>query len=83
LRAYSELPNLGIIHAQNLGLLACTQMATGNKVDEEEDQARSEEGVSETRRRVSKLVTHLNPVLVEPTTGNYGGSIKMRYIVTR
>lgn len=81
----SELANFNIVNAENFLLLAGTELEDGqelaNAIKAAEDDASSNEGVEATGEGISKLVAHLDPVSVQPATGNDGIAIKMRYVV--
>ena len=77
----SELSDLSIIDAFDFCLFAAAQMETGNDVDDEEDGARSEEGVEAAGNGISDLVAELLPVVVEESSLDYGVAIKMCYVV--
>ena len=75
IEAYGKLSNLGIVHAHDLRSLASTELQAGDEIDEEEDNAGHDEGVGHAGNGVSKLIAELDPVLVEPTTGNDGATV--------
>lgn len=71
-----EFANLGVIDAQDLSILSGAETKTRDQVHDEEDQAGSAEGVETTTERIRKLVGHLDPVLVQPTTVDTGDAVK-------
>ena len=79
---YSKLANLGIINAQNLIIFGGTETKSRNQVNDEKNDAAAEKGVFKTRDGVSKLVSELDVVMVNPATTNFGRAIEVGYIVT-
>jgi len=77
----SELSDLSIVDAQDLGLLGGAEGEAGNQVHDEEDEAGSTKGIDHSADGIGKLVTKLDVVLVEPSTGDLGEAIKVRYVV--
>ncbi len=77
-----KLANLCVVDTENFGFLTGTEREARDEVHDEEDDAGSTEGVETTRGRVSKLVAELDPVVVEPASGDLGEAIKMCYIVS-
>ncbi|KAI6761597.1 hypothetical protein HG531_002150 [Fusarium graminearum] len=63
-----ELSNLGVVDTLKLSLPVDTQAQSGNKVHEEKDKACDGERVQASADRVSKLITHLCPVMLNPST---------------
>lgn len=61
-----ELANLRIVNAQNLGILSRAKAESRDQVHDEEDKAGAAERVKAATKRVSELVSHLNPMLIEP-----------------
>jgi len=84
---YSELANLDVIDTGSLFLLAGPEPKGRNEFADEvegtEYDAGADEGVGAACEGVGKLVAELDPVTVEPTTGDDGVAIEMRYVVTR
>jgi hypothetical protein len=76
-----ELANLGIVDTQDLSLFGGTQGQAGNEVHDEEDEAGSDKGVCGTRDGIGQLVSELDPVVVEPATGDDSVAIEMRYVI--
>lgn len=76
-----EFADLGIVDAHNFVFFRRAEGEAGNEVDGEEDDARADEGVGEARDGVSKLVGNLDPVAVEPATGDLGETVEMRNVV--
>jgi hypothetical protein len=79
---YSKLANLGIIDTHDLIFLGSAKAEAGNEVHDEKDNAGSKEGISHSGDRVSKLVSQLDIVLVDPATINLGDTIKVRNVVS-
>lgn len=82
-KTYGKLANLGIINTQDLILLGSTQAQTRNEVHNEEDDASNDKGVSKSSDGISKLVTKLNVIVVDPATGNLGDTVEVRNVVTK
>lgn len=61
-----ELANLGVVDAEDLGLLGRAQRQAGNHVHDEEDEAGADKRVAAARERVGQLDGQLHPVVVEP-----------------
>jgi hypothetical protein len=76
-----KLSNLSIVDTQDLSFLSSTERETWNQVHDEQDDAGTEEGVCTTRDGVRKLVTKLDPVVVEPASRDVGETIQMGYVV--
>lgn len=70
------LADLGKIDTEHLVFLACPEVASGDAVNGEQQDHGNDERPAETGSRVSKLVAELNPVVVDPTTGNKCGAIE-------
>lgn len=64
------LADLSQVDTEHLVVLACPEVASRNAIDGEEQDHGDDEGPAETRSGVGKLVTELDPVLVDPTTGD-------------
>ena len=79
---YSKLANLSIVDTQNLILFRGTQAESRDEVENEQDDAGSEEGVGSSRYRVGKLVSQLDIVMIDPAAGNRGSTIQVRYVIT-
>ena len=77
----SELSDLSIVDAEDLGFLRGAQGEAGDQVHDEEDDAGAEEGVGCARDGIGDLVAELNPVLVEPAAVDLGEAIEVRYVV--
>jgi hypothetical protein len=77
-----ELAELAVIKTHLLLLGADAKAKTGDEVHDEQDDAGHDEGVRETRHAVSELVSELDPVVVDPTTGDDGNAIESGYVVT-
>jgi hypothetical protein len=77
-----ELAELGIVQAGGLVVLGGAEGETWDQVHEEQDQASTDEGVGETRNGIGELVSELDVVLVEPSTGNNAETIEMCYVIT-
>lgn len=78
----SKLSNLGIVNTHDLILLGGSKTETGNEVKDEENEAGAEERVGKTTDGVGQLVSKLDVVLVEPSSGNDGSAVKMSDVVT-
>lgn len=79
---YGKLSKLSVVDSKNFGLLASTQTQARNQVHDEEDDASSTESIGETSNRVGNLVAELDPVVVDPSTGNRGVAIEVRNVIT-
>lgn len=77
-----ELAELAVVQAHLLLLGGDAQAEAGDEVHEEEDDAGEDEGVGETGDAVGELVGELDVVVVEPTTGDDGETVEMRYVIT-
>jgi hypothetical protein len=84
-QTYSKLANLHIVDAEDFLFLARTELENGeelsDKVEAAEDHARSDKRVCAASNGIGKLVAELDPVMVEPATGDDGETIEMRNIV--
>jgi hypothetical protein len=84
-KTYGKLANLHIVNTKNLLLFAGTELKDreelANAVEAAEDDAGPNEGVGTASDGVSKLVTELDPVLVQPTTIDNSIAIKMSDVV--
>ncbi len=76
-----ELANLCVVDTEDFGFLAGAKREAWDEVHDEEDEAGSTKGVETAGGRVSKLVTELDPVVVEPASRDLGEAIKMCYVV--
>lgn len=76
-----ELANLGVVDAQNLGILGSSHPQAGDHVHDKQDETGSAEGVEAAGEGVGKLVTHLDPVLIEPSTFDVGDTVEGRDVV--
>ena len=83
---HSKLANLGVINAQNLLLFGNTKAEDGEEPSEEfhtvKDDAGTAKRVGATSKRIGNLVSQLDPVVVEPASGNLGNAVEMRNVVT-
>ena len=79
---HSKLANLGVIDTHNLILFGSTKTKTGDEVHEEQNDTCSEEGIDKSSDRVGKLISKLDVVLVDPTTVDLGGTVKVGYVIT-
>lgn len=73
--------DLSEIDTQRLVLLARSEVAARDAVDGEQQDERNHKRPTETGSRVGKLITKLNPVLVDPTTRDRSGTVKRRNAV--
>ena len=81
-KTYSKLADFGIINAQDLRFLRGTKAETGNKVEEEQDDARSEKRVGKARDTISKLVCELDIIMVDPSAVRRVDSVEVDNVVT-
>ena len=79
---YGKFSNLSVVHSEDFSFFAGAEVKAGDEVDAEENDARSAKGISEARKRVCELVSHLRPVSIEPAACNDCAPIKMCYVVT-
>ena len=77
-----ELSELGVIETQLLILGADAEGQTGDKVEDEEDDACHDERVRETGNAVGELIAELDVVVINPPTRDNGAAIKMGDVVT-
>jgi hypothetical protein len=77
-----ELANLSIIDTEDLSLLRGTEGEARDEVHDEEDEAGTDKGVCATGDGIGQLVTKLDPVVVDPSTGDDGEAIEMCYVVS-
>lgn len=78
----SKLTDLGVVDTEDFSFFRSAEGKTRNEVHDEKDDACSSERINTTGDGISKLVTKLDPVLVEPSTWNLGETIKMGYVVS-
>lgn len=71
------LTDLSQIDTEQLVVLASPEVATRNTVDSKQEDHGEDERPTHTRERVGKLVTKLNPVMVDPTTTDRGDAVKV------
>lgn len=76
-----ELANLRIVDTEDLGLLGSAQREAGDQVHDEEDQAGAAERVDTAADGIRELVAELDPVAVEPATGDDAEAVEMCYVV--
>lgn len=72
----SELAHLGVVDTDNLGLFVGAEAAAGDEVHDPEDDGGHDEGVGDAGGGVCELVAELDPVVVEPASGNGGDAVK-------
>jgi len=65
-----ELADLGVVDAEDLGLLASAEPQAGDEVHDEEDDRGADEAVEAAREGVGQLVADLDPVVVDPAAGD-------------
>ncbi|KAI3476989.1 hypothetical protein L1887_61419 [Cichorium endivia] len=75
------LSDLGQVDTQRLVLFRRTEVAAGNAVDGEQQDQREHKAPAETRCRVGELVAELDPVVVDPSTGNGRRAVERRHAV--
>lgn len=78
---YSKLADLGIVNTHDLVFLVCTKAESRNEVENEQDNASTEERVRSSRHRVSELVPELDIVVVDPASSNFSGAIKVCNVI--
>lgn len=76
-----ELSDLGIVNAQDLGLLAGAQRQAGDQVHQEQDDAGHDEAVRHAGHGVGQLVAQLDPVVVQPAAGDRREAVEMGDVV--
>ena len=81
-RTYSKLANFGIINTHNLIIFGSTETKSRNQINDEKNDTAAEKGVCKTGDRISKLVSELDVVVVNPATTNFGRAIEVGYVVT-
>jgi uncharacterized protein (DUF927 family) len=71
-----KLAHLSVVLANDLSLLGDTESEAWNDVHNPEDDRGDNKGVAEASARISELVAELDPVSVDPATGNDSSTIK-------
>jgi hypothetical protein len=79
---YCKFSDLGVVNAKDFSFLAGAEAEAWNQVHDEEDDTGTAKGVGETGDGIGELVTHLDPVVVEPAARDDSKPIKMRNIIT-
>lgn len=79
---YSKLANLGIINSHYLIIFGSTETKPRNQFNDEKNDTAAEKGVCQTGDRISKLISELDEVMVNPATTNFGRAIEVGYIIT-
>lgn len=81
-----ELADLNIINTKDFLLFTSTKLENrkefADAIKSGENQAGSDERICTTSKRVGDLVAELDPVVVQPATGNHAVTIEMRNVVT-
>lgn len=78
---HTKFADLCIVDAQNFGFFTRTQVETGDQIHDEQDETRPDERVRPSGKRIRKLVSDLDPVLVEPSSVNLGDPVQTRNVV--
>jgi hypothetical protein len=76
-----KFANLRVVDAEDFRLLGGPQPQAGNHVHDEQDQTRAGKGVQAAAEGVGKLVAHLDPMVIEPTTGNVRRAVQYGDVV--
>ena len=76
-----ELPDFGVVHAEDLCFFGSAETEARDEVHDEEDKARAAEAVGEAGEGVGQLVGELHPVSVEPAAGDFGEAIKVSNVL--
>ena len=76
-----ELADLSIVDTEDLSLFAGTEREAWDQVHDEQDDTGSTERVDASGDGIRQLVAELDPVVVEPSSWDFGEAIKMRYVV--
>lgn len=79
---YGKFTNLGIVHTKDFFLFRDAQVQTGDQIDDEENDAASEERVGHTGDGVRQLVAELDVVVIDPASVNDRGTIEVGDVVT-
>lgn len=74
-----ELSHLRIVDPNDLAVLVRPEPAPGYEVHDPQDDGRHDERVREARGRVGGLMRELDPVAVEPPTGDVGDAVEPGY----
>jgi hypothetical protein len=77
-----KLANLGVVDAEDFGLLCDAETKAGDHVHQKEDQASADEGVGAAGERVGQLVGELDPVVVDPAALNDGSVVEMGDVIS-
>jgi hypothetical protein len=77
-----ELAELGVIKTNVLVLGRSPERQPRDEVHQEQDDTGHDERVRETGDAVGQLVTELDPVVVQPASGDRGGTVKVGNVVT-
>ena len=82
-----KLANLNVVDAQSLLFLCSTQterrQELANEVECAEDQTCADERVCTSSEGIGELVAELDPVVVEPTTGDDRVAVEVSNVVTK
>lgn len=79
----TKLADLSVINPQNLRLLSRAEMQPRRQVEDEQYQGRHEERVHPAGNGIGQLVAQLDPVVVDPASGDDGHAVKVRDVVGR
>ncbi|KAG8965179.1 hypothetical protein FRC00_009872 [Tulasnella sp. 408] len=71
-----ELAHLSVIDIDDLGLLVGADAAARDEVHDPKDDCGQDEGVGDAGGRVGELVAELDPVVVEPTSGDDSDAVE-------
>ena len=72
-----ELSHLSVVHAQDLLLrIVERNAAAGDEVHDPDDDGGHDEGVSHAGGAIGDLVSELDPVVVEPASGDDGDAVE-------
>ena len=76
-----ELADLSIVDTEDLSFFAGTEREAWDQVHDEENDTGSAERVDASGDGVRQLVAELDPVVIEPSSRDFGETIEMRYVV--
>lgn len=71
-----ELAHLSVVDTDDLGLLVGAEAAAGDEVHDPEDDGGHDEGVGDAGGGVGELVAELDPVVVEPASGDDSDAVE-------
>jgi hypothetical protein len=71
-----EFTHLGVINTDDFRILISAEAKTRDEVHDPEDDGGHDQRITETSCGISNLVTKLDPVVINPSSGNVGNTVK-------